>query len=479
MKTWKQAVLDCYGNNSFLESNATVLKQYMVNHNKVNISIWVGGFQTLLPWIEIRGCYNIPLTCNSLETDEKHAENLQLCQLKCMKRRYFAFNQKNERCVCFNEHDIVKKETDNASYCQEFIDHGDSNTHAVVAQRRSFVHQKLTVPLTVLQVVRLTKRDGRRAVGDAFQHFHKYRETCEENHFTYPLLYSENPVKLCNLPELLIIGTDIWVGVYRQKLYIDNSDKTVIQYFDQIEQYISSCDYLPANTEFAQAENCSGKHHFKCDPGTQIYIQEEPINTTSTSVCQSEGIIAGIVTSILVIGVVVAIVVLTCRRFNSKSSKRKDNHSEGEPPKNNTQVQRASEDANENSRVVSIIVDASNITEKTINAIANPGYNDLQVNVDTQTIQNGDQQGLNSMANTMTSADYCLAKPTDPVDLTLYTDNTDYDHLNSVKHHQEKDNVNLYDHVPNIVDSDDTYDHSAINICKSDTNNYDHFDVQN
>lgn len=83
------------------------------------------------------------------------------------------------------------------------------------------------------------------------------------------------------------------------------------------------------------------------------------------------------------------------------------------------------------------------------------------------------------MANTMTSADYCLAKPTDPVDLTLYTDNTDYDHLNSVKHHQEKDNVNLYDHVPNIIDSDDTYDHSTINICKSDTNNYDHFNVQN
>lgn len=143
------------------------------------------------------------------------------------------------------------------------------------------------------------------------------------------------------------------------------------------------------------------------------------------------------------------------------------------------QVQKAAEDDNENSRVVSSIVDASCLTEKTINAIANPGYNDLQVNVDTHTIQNGDQQGLNSMSNTMTSADYCLAKPTDPIDLTLYTDNTDYDHLNSVKHHQENDNVNLYDHVPNIIDSDDTYHHSAINMRASESNNYDHFDVQN
>ncbi|OPL32739.1 hypothetical protein AM593_02893, partial [Mytilus galloprovincialis] len=132
MKTWKQAVLDCYRNNSLLESNITILRKYMLNNNKVKDSIWVGSFKALLPWIEIRGCYNIPLACNSLKRDEKHAENLQLCQIKCMTRRYFAFNKQNERCVCFNEHDIVKKETNNASFCQECIDGGDCNTHATV-----------------------------------------------------------------------------------------------------------------------------------------------------------------------------------------------------------------------------------------------------------------------------------------------------------------------------------------------------------
>ncbi|XP_052097044.1 uncharacterized protein LOC127732047 [Mytilus californianus] len=206
----------------------------------------------------------------------------------------------------------------------------------------------------------------------------------------------------------------------------------------------------------------------------------------------------------LVIGVVVVIVIFTYRRFNFKSPKRKANRSERDPPTNNmyrlekhsealsnaidmtvspnsftkppsanntkVHVQKAAEEEN---------VDASDLTEKTINAIANPGYNDLQVKVDTQTNQSGDKQGSNSLANTMTSADYGLAKTiTDLGEMNINTDNTDYDHLSSVQL-QEKDSVNVYDHVPNIIDSDDTYDHSAINMHKYESNNYDHFDVQN
>lgn len=40
----------------------------------------------------IEGCYKIPQICNSKERDEKVAKNSAFCQLKCMKRRYFAFN---------------------------------------------------------------------------------------------------------------------------------------------------------------------------------------------------------------------------------------------------------------------------------------------------------------------------------------------------------------------------------------------------
>lgn len=62
--------------------------------------------------------------------------------------------------------------------------------------------------------------DGR-ITDPAYQHFFQYRGTCEEKHFTYPLLYSEN---LCNVSESLILGIDVWVGVYRQTLYMENLD---------------------------------------------------------------------------------------------------------------------------------------------------------------------------------------------------------------------------------------------------------------
>lgn len=64
--------------------------------------------------------------------------------------------------------------------------------------------------------------DGREADGPEYQHFFQYRGTCEERHFTYPLLYSEN---LCNVSESLKPGIDVWVGIYRQKLFLKDSDK--------------------------------------------------------------------------------------------------------------------------------------------------------------------------------------------------------------------------------------------------------------
>lgn len=56
----------------------------------------------------------------------------------------------------------------------------------------------------------------------------------------------------------------------------------VIQYFDQIEQYISSCDHLPANTELVQLENCSRKHPYKCASGK--HIKRNNTNQIKTSV---------------------------------------------------------------------------------------------------------------------------------------------------------------------------------------------------
>lgn len=75
----------------------------------------------------ITGCYSIPFTCNSLDIDENNAANLQLCQLKCIKRRYFAFNQKVSwsvkelfQLLCsfnffFKSFHVFKKRVDNSS----------------------------------------------------------------------------------------------------------------------------------------------------------------------------------------------------------------------------------------------------------------------------------------------------------------------------------------------------------------------------
>lgn len=38
----------------------------------------------------------------------------------------------NETCVCFDEHEVVKRESDNASICQECTNQGDCSSYAVV-----------------------------------------------------------------------------------------------------------------------------------------------------------------------------------------------------------------------------------------------------------------------------------------------------------------------------------------------------------
>lgn len=181
-------------------------------------------------------------------------------------------------------------------------------------------------------------------------------------------------------------------------------------------------------------------------------------------------------------------------RLNCKSPIHKDNRNAGDPPKKNIYTQENNSEGHHNAFDMTISSNtfakppAAHISRVYVQkaaedeneyAIANPGYNDFQVKVDTKTNQNGDQHGLHPLAIDIQSEDYCLAKPlTDPCEMNHNTNNADYDHLRRVEH-QEKESVNVYDHVPNIIDSDDTYDHSAINFHNSESNNYDHFDVQN
>ncbi|XP_052097272.1 uncharacterized protein LOC127732231 [Mytilus californianus] len=343
--TWKKAVLDCYGYNYSLESNVNVLKKYLSNHTGVD-SIWVGGFEALLPWIEIRGCYSIPLTCNSLERDEMVAKNSALCQLKCMKRQYFAFNQKNERCVCFDEHEAMKQESDKANLCQECKHQRDCDLYAVVYKVfhgqisvGGYHHDCLSYECNsegadpTFNKNRCSAyclpycRDGQRAVNDDYLQFSKYRITCEEEHFTYPLLHSGNPVKLCDVSKSFRPGICIWVGVYRQRLDMDNLDKTVLQNFNNIAKYILHCKSLSMNGGLVRTKNCSDKLHYKCTQDIPMDFQKDLIyNSTTTPVCrskdsgigetdnQSSGIIAGTLTSTFVIVVAVVVIVIIYRR---------------------------------------------------------------------------------------------------------------------------------------------------------------------
>ncbi|XP_076084792.1 uncharacterized protein LOC143055517 [Mytilus galloprovincialis] len=508
--TWKEAVLDCYGSNSFLESNVTILKNYMRNNTEVK-SIWVGGFEALLPWIEIRGCYIIPYTRNSLNRDELITENPALCQLKCMKRQYFAYNQLIKRCVCFDQQNTVEKESLNPSICNECSLQGNCNIYAVAYKVSDMsvkdnyydcLSYQCESPgaMPIFNETQCTKvrksycRDGSSAVGSTDQTFFQYNTNCQEKNFKYPLLHSENPVNLCNVSKLKVPGIHIWVGVYRQRLHIDKFDKTVLQAFKHISKYISKCQHLQMN-DVARPQNCENQVQYIC-------TSDSAIGETDN---QRSGIIAGTLTSILVIVVVVVVVVIIYRRrFMSKAPKLNDKRSKENKHRNNvcdgqfheTSVtlgpysfakplsdnnvrrEKAAEDENEYSRIVSAVFAASNKNEETNNCNANPGYNDVQMNYN-KTNPIGYKDSSNSLPNATISGDYCLAKPIpNPGEIDPYTDNADYDHLGNVKN---RDNYTekVYDHVPNIIDSDETYDHSTITICKSESDNYDHFDVQN
>lgn len=140
----------------------------------------------------------------------------------------------------------------------------------------------------------------------------------------------------------------------------------------------------------------------------------------------------------------------------------------------NTHLEKAAEDDNAYSRIVSAVFDASTVDRKTNHCIENPGYNDVQTNNNKT---NSIGYNSNSLPNATISGDYCLAKPIpNPGEIDPYTDNADYDHLGNVKNRDDY-TLKVYDHVPNIIDSDVTYDHSTITTCKSESDNYDHFDV--
>ncbi|CAC5374865.1 unnamed protein product [Mytilus coruscus] len=181
-------------------------------HNSVRIAL------LLFLWKCKQGCYSIPLACKSLEIHEKSAKHSELCQLKCMDRQYFGFNQNNERCVCFDDQSQIP-------------------------------------------------------------------------------------------------GITFWVGVYRQRLYIDNSDIAVLKAFNQIQPHISHCNHLSSNADLVTTRNCSSINHYKCSTD----LPDASTSRSTTILINETDIIVGIVISVFVI--ILAIVMILVFMYRRKYSK--------------------------------------------------------------------------------------------------------------------------------------------------------------
>ncbi|XP_071143390.1 uncharacterized protein [Mytilus edulis] len=407
MNTWQQSVLDCYRVNSALESNISVLKNYMNNHTEVN-SIWVGSFEALLPWVEIRGCYNISLIRNSLNRDEHVAENSSFCQMKCMNRQYFAFSQNDETCVCFDEHDIVKTESDNASLCHECTNKGDCSSYAVVYK---VFNKSISVEGYDIDCMSYSCSSQ-----DAVPSFHETR--C-----------SQYCVSLC-LP----------------------------QDFNNIEQYISHCYYLSMNDTLIRTDNCSVKQDYKCtsdfpDKSTTLmtttlsndaYLTDNSTIKSTTILNNALDLMVGIVVSIVVILLIliVLLVVLLRRKYQKDKLSLKT-------------AGREDRDTNEMDNYI-IISDYQQLDKVKNRKTKTKPYDQLHVKHPVDSYQTDDHS--NTLSSREEHTKYESIENKNKIFNNKVT--LEYEVLNKT---QQDKMTKAYDqlHYPHVVDTDSTNNHST------------------
>ncbi|CAC5382332.1 unnamed protein product [Mytilus coruscus] len=263
-------------------------------------------------------------------------------------------------------------------------------------------------------------------------------------------------------------------------------------------------------------EDCDEMYPFICrfglveDDGDIIFL---PIASTSPEKADiTASIAAGTVVSVVVvIAIIVVLVVIYRRRQTSKEphmksirgedrpvnvhAYTKENNSDGQyheidittvddsvvkPLANNKEpANKTAEDKNVYTRIVSSTFEIQNEAYKTNNTISNPGYNDMNSKDRGNQDNNVNNKRTNPEVDKMAVSDYDLAKSiTDTEEIDLYTDNTDYDHLNSVKKQEMIiSDVKVYDHLKSATESDPTYDHSGFTV-RENTDNYVHFSVE-
>ncbi|CAC5379951.1 unnamed protein product [Mytilus coruscus] len=229
----------------------------------------------------------------------------------------------------------------------------------------------------------------------------------------------------------------------------------------------------------------------------------EKADTTSSAAAGT------VVSVVVVIAIIVVLVVIYRRRKTSKEphmktvrgedrqvnvpAYTKENNSDGQyyeinittvdyavvkPLSNNKEpANTIDEDKNLYTRIVSSAFEIQNEADNTDNTISNPGYNDINSKDRSNQNNKFNKRDTHPEVDKMAVSDYDLAKSiTNTDELDPYTDNTDYDHLNSVKK-QDISDVKVYDHLKSATESDPTYDHSGF-IVRENTDNYEHFSVE-
>ncbi|VDI33626.1 Hypothetical predicted protein, partial [Mytilus galloprovincialis] len=465
---WKEAVSVCFDRGHVMESNLTVLSNYLQQNNNVK-SLWGGSYIAMLPWMEILGCFRIKWKNNVEEITFAKSiieVNSAVCQFKCSHARYFAVNSDTSRCVCFDDQGLVDSPSLSADECLQNCLINDTDCFELLFTYKVLneTDLQLDIPTDTLkscvysdcissqqhyendycnqQYIALC-RDGQNAVHsteyasyDGLVWGCLYRKT-------FPLLLSAD---ICDLDQSY---AQHWIGVRSQTLDIHHMSQYDIA-FESVKRSIVKCgNYSRSGINF--------------------------------------GAIGGSISAILIIVIIAVTGIYLYKRRTVKKPKmrqirsedhpinvnahRTENNSDGQyheigvttndyslakPLSNNEDIITIEDDKDVYTRIVSSAFEIQNEKSKTNNTISNPGYNDVNSRDKSNQDNNINMKLIIPKVEKINISDYALAKPiTDTEELDPYTTDTDYDHLHNVKK-QEMSDVKVYDHLKNTTEFDPT-----------------------
>ncbi|CAC5393842.1 unnamed protein product [Mytilus coruscus] len=425
--TWIDAASHCYDQHTILENNITILTDYISERNNVD-SLWIGSFVAWLPWIEIRGCYNISADIDTV-TDISNVDDPAVCQVKCMKIwktsiQYFGFNKHDHRCVCFEDKRLVSEVSGNASLC--------SNCSAA---------------RTCDQFV------------DVYKVFNRsVNNSTDEDNFCLARNCSS-----IETPTYSQSKCDSYFKAYCRNKEVAYSSTMTFSPFLQIARYgicLIRCyiqiPYVTRNSRETQMI------HRRNQPISRTLSKGE--STSKLNQYESENILEG--------------------RYNDTDISNGDYCSENPVSDNIVYSDGTGDEESTYVRATSGVYDKLNEVNNRRIPTKNPNQKASEIEgikMEVFTLTSNiaiDQKCEIDTLNSAMSSDYCIAKPiTDAHKLDNSLDNADYVQLDN----DEKDeSAKAYDQwqITQEEDTDPTYDHSKNIIPRATHSNYDHCSIQ-